>query len=290
MAFWKKKKKENSKDIQLKMYEEQVEKYENLDFIIATKKDKKATIKYFIESEENAMQYKIQGLIYPEFHYEIAKIIDSKMSDFTDNEILNTYYHMLRLGNWFTPHKANFPLYKKALEKILPDLEDNTYHICHLNKYDAYLMFGIINNNDKHRIASLNYDNFIEQKKFILKTAQYTNYPGMRKKRDKFIPFLSNELLMERVRKGVLLFYSYEFKFSIAGSLILLLLDKNKASKEVLIKLHKHNLPNHFVWILGSFYKDFQSRSLGTENKNLLSHLYANYPSDWIDEYQKQTY
>ncbi len=53
------------------MYDEQVNKYENLNFIVTTKKDKKATIRFFIESEENALLYKIQGLLYPEFHYEI---------------------------------------------------------------------------------------------------------------------------------------------------------------------------------------------------------------------------
>jgi len=288
--FWKIKKKDYSEEVRDNMHEEQVKKYQNLDFIVTTKKDKKAIIKYFIESEENALQYKIQGLIYPEFHYQISEIIDSKMADFTDDEILNTYYHMLRLGKWFKPYKTNFPLYQKALEKILPDLEDAVYGVCHLNRHDAYLVLGVLNNNDKHNITLLTYENFIAQRKFILKYRQYTHYPGMRKKRLKFVPFLSNELLMKRVRKGITLFHSYEFKFSIGASLILLLLDEDKKSKEVLIDLHKQNLPNHFVWILGDFYKDFQSKSLETENENLLKHLYANYPKEWIDDYQREQY
>ncbi len=285
--FWKKKNIKKNEEIQDAIYNAQVKKYKNLDFIIATKKDKKATIKHFIESEENALQYRIQGLMYPEFHYQIDAIVKTKMTDFTSEEISNTYYHLLRLGNWFKPHKANFTEYQKALEKILPNLEDAVYHVCHLDRFDAYLVFGILNNMDKHKIALLTYDDFLEKRKFVLTYKSYTNYPGMRKKKARFIPFLEDDLLMKRVRKAILLFHSYEFKFAIGASIMLLLLDKEKASKELLIKLHNQSLPSHFVWILGDFYKDYQETP---ENKEILLDLYTNYPNEWIDEYQKQVY
>lgn len=283
--FWKKSKKENFETLQIKMYEEQVKKYENLDFIVATKKNKKDTIKYFIESEDNALLYKFQGLIYPEFHYELSHIVSSKMSGFTDDEILNSYYHLLRLGSWFKPNETNFELYKKAVERIVPDLEANAYNVCHLNRYHAYLILGVLNKNDTYKITSLSYDVFIEQREFVLKCGQFTHYSGMRKKRLKFIPFLRNKLIMERIRTGIKLFTSYKYKMTIGASITIMLLDENKISKETLINLHQEQLPNHFVWVLGSFYKEFQDTE---DNKNLLVDLYAKYPKEWLDEYQRE--
>ncbi|WBX77151.1 hypothetical protein PG911_02505 [Tenacibaculum ovolyticum] len=60
-----------------------------------------------------------------------------------------------------------------------------------------------------------------------------------------------------------------------------------KPLKKALLNLHKKELKNTQVWLLGSFYKDFQSEEI---NKPVLIDLYNKFPKEWIDEYQKTNY
>jgi len=281
--FWKKKNK-TQEELKQEAYKKQ-EAYENLDFIRATKKDEKATIKYFIESEENALEHKIQGFVYPQFHYELAAIAKSTMRNFDDEEIENTFFHLLRLRSWFKPHKNNFATYKKAFARITEILEGEEYHVCHLNRYAAYLVFEVLNSTDKEKIEQVTYEEFIALRKFVLKVSTYTNYPGMQKKKGQFLPFLENEVLMNRARNSIQLFQTYTHKMTIGGVLMLLLLDENEASKDALIQLHHKKQSRKLVWVLGSFYKAFQETKA---NQFILKNLYANFPKEWITTYEYQ--
>lgn len=50
-------------------------------------------------------------------HYEIKKIVKSKMSIFDENEIVKTLYHMILLENLHKIDEANYPsLQKRCLD------------------------------------------------------------------------------------------------------------------------------------------------------------------------------
>lgn len=68
---------------------------------------------------------------------------------------------------------------------------------------------------------------------------------------------------------------------------MLLLLSDEKESKETLSKLQKQQLSSHLVWVLGTFYKDFQNMEA---NKEVLDDLYEKFPHKWINEFQEKRY
>jgi hypothetical protein len=271
---------------------EQRKIYDKMDFrrVFA---DKKATIRHFIESEDVAKEYRFQGRFYYMAHYEIAKILKTKMKGFDENEIIKTFYHTLRLGNLYKIDEINFPYLQKAVTLLLPDLEESKYQVCDINKNIAFLLFEVLNEKDQDNVCKTSYKDYLEIRDFIGKATCYVDLFSMRRNREKFRIFLENKLLLERVKKAVLLFASDEFhqniepNFYFFACVLLLLLSEENESKEALLKLNEQNLSNHLVWVLGSFYKDFQNT---TANKELLFHLYQTYSPDWIDEYQEKKY
>ena len=82
------------------LLQEQKKIYDKMDFrkVFA---DKKETIRHFIESEDAAKHYIFQGRFYCMAHYEIAKLLKTKMKGFDDIDIIKTLYHTLRLGNLY---------------------------------------------------------------------------------------------------------------------------------------------------------------------------------------------
>src|SRR4051794_4585736 len=80
--------------------EAQIKLYDKLNYhkVFA---DKKEVIRHFIESEDEAKEYVFQGKFYPMAHYEIIKIVKTKMTAFDENEIVKTLYHTIRLGNLY---------------------------------------------------------------------------------------------------------------------------------------------------------------------------------------------
>ncbi|GGF21415.1 hypothetical protein [Flavobacterium limi] len=276
-----------------KVLHEQREIYDKMDFrrVLA---DKKATIRHFIESEDVAKQYHFQGRFYYMAHYEIAKILKTKMKGFDENDIIKTLYHTLRLGNLYKIDEINYPYLQKAMTLLLPDLEESKYQVCDMNRQIAFLLFEVLNENDQDFIYKSSYKDYSEIRDFIGKANSYVDLFSMRKNKEKFIVFLENKLLLERVRKAVLLFTANEFhqntgaNFYFFACVLLLLLSEEKESKKTLLKLHKQEeLSGHLVWVLGTFYKDFQNTE---ENKQLLINLYETFPDDWIDEYQEKKY
>lgn len=273
--------------------EAQIKFYDKLNYhkVFA---DKKEVIRHFIESEDEAKEYVFQGKFYPMAHYEIAKIVKTKMKVFDENEIVKTFYHLLRLGNGiFKMNDESYSFLQKAMALLLPDLEESKYLVCHMHKNVAYLLFEVLNEKDKNNIPKTSYKDYLEIRDFIWKSTNYSSFLSMRKNREKFIIFLENRLLLDRVKKAVIIFSENKFhqnigsNFYFAACILLLLLSEEKESKEALFKLHEQNLSNHLVWVLGSFYKEFQNTSA---NKEVLIDLYQKYSADLIDEYQEKKY
>lgn len=275
-----------------RVVQEQNKIYDKMDFrkVFA---DRRETIRHFIESEDVAKKYVFQGRFFYMAHYEIAKILKTKMKGFDENEIVKTLYHTLRLGNLYKIDEVNYPHLQTAMTLLVPDLEESKYHVCEINKQVAYLLFEVLNEKDIDNIKKTNYKEYSGILDFIAQSNSYSYLPGMRKSYNKFIIFLENKLLLERAKKAVILFSPNKFhqnignNFHYLGLIILLLLSEEKASKETLLQLHKQVLSGHLVWLLGTFYKDFQNTQA---NKELLIDLYEKFPNDWVDEFQQKRY
>ncbi|PXY46996.1 hypothetical protein [Flavobacterium hydrophilum] len=266
--------------------------YDKMDFskVFA---DKKETIRHFIESEDLAKEYVFQGRFYCMAHYEIAKILKTKMKGFEENEIVKTLYHTLRHGNFYKIDGINYPYLQKALTLLLDEFEESKYLVCQMDKLMVYLLFEVLNSNDQDYIYKTSYKDYSEIRDFIWKSHSYRDLFNMRKNAGKFIVFLENKLLVERAKKAVLLFSANKFhqnigpNFYFAACILLLLLSDEKESKETFLQLHKQELAGHLVWVLGTFYKDFQNIEA---NNDLLLNLYETYSHDLIDEYQEKKY
>lgn len=277
-----------------KFLEQQDALYNKLDFRNVFE-DKKEVIRHFIESEDCAKVYAFQGKFYPMAHYEIAKITKTKMSDIDEKDIIKTFYHLLRLGCTPTIQEFNYIHLQQAMEMLLPDLNSDNYLICNLEPSTTYILFGIENEESKEAITNTTYEDYCTSLKFIYKCHTYSYMDSMLKKKDSFLPFLTNvnAVLFERIKKGVVLFstkthhQNIGFNFNYGAFLIMLLLSSTKDAKEVLREVHKEDLTANLVWVLGTFYKSFQNSK---DNKEVLEDLYLKFPANWIDEYQEKTY
>ena len=248
---------------------------------------------HLIDSELVSMMNKTQGEFYYRinFHPYFKKTMASSLKGVDDHLIVDVIYHCLRNNAIFKFNKKFYPLFLKAVEKLLPDLAENAPYICGLNRFNAFILFGIKDESDLENLYKNSLEDFLSILDFINKANSYTAYPYMRKKHDKLSSFLINLVLMSRVREGILFYNEFkkgislssDFPMTMAASLILLLKDTNNSSKESLLKLHKQPLDRKIVWVLGSFYKDFND---SPENKNLLADLYTTYPKEWVDEHE----
>lgn len=271
---------------------EQKKIYDKIDFrkVFA---DKKETIRHFIESEDLAKEYIFQGRFFYMAHYEIAKILKTKMKGFDEYEIVKTLYHTIRLGNLYKIDEVNYPHLQTAMALLVPDLEESRYLVCEINRLTVYLLFEVLNEQDINNVKKTSYNEYRAILDFIAQSTSYSHLSGMRKSYTKFIIFLENKLLLERVKKAVILFSPNKFhqqignNFRYLGLIILLLISEEKESKEALLQLHKQDLSAHLVWLLGTFYKDLRNTQA---NKELLTDLYEKCPNDWIDEYQAKDY
>ncbi|MDR7212061.1 hypothetical protein [Flavobacterium piscis] len=276
-----------------RLCEEQSKYYDKLDYHKVFS-DKKEVIRHFIESEDVAKEYVFQGKFYPMAHYEIAKILKTKMKGFDENEIVKTLYHTLRLGTLYKIDEVNYPHLQKAMTLLLPDLETSKFRVCGMNRQLAYLLFEVVNEKDIDQIQKTNYTEYTAIKEFILEVSNYNQfYENLLDKHKKFNCFLNDTLLLKRVKKAVIIFSENKFhqnigpNFYFAACVLLLLLSEEEESKQTLLQLHQKKISNHLVWVLGTFYKDFQNTEA---NKKLLINLYEIFPHDWINEYQEKKY
>jgi len=256
--------------------------YGNLNFAAGIKKDNIGIITHFIASEKEAYENNFQGQFYPSYHHEINSVMSTKMLKIPDENIFLAFYYRLKLGIIDKPLEKHFSLFLKAVAHNIADNDlENTY----LDATQLYILFGIKNNENSDAVYDVIYEDYMGLLKFLNLCSAYTTYPNLRKKKLRFAPFLENPILMNRIREGVSFYF--ESDFVTAGSLVLLLLDANSASKDSLRNLQDTALKNDAVWLLGSFYKDFQETKA---NKALLKDLYSKYPKEWIEEYQKKNW
>lgn len=272
--------------------EEQIKLYDKLNYhkVFA---DKKEVIRHFIESEDEAKEYVFQGKFYPMAHYEIIKIVKTKMTAFDENEIVKTFYHSLRLGCLYKIDEVNYHCLQTAMALLLPDLEASEYKVCTMDRNKAYLLFEVVNENDRYEIQKTNYKEYAAIREFVLETDGYQYYEDLLGKHKKFNRFIDDTLLLERIKKAVIIFSENKFHQSIGPNfcflacVLLLLLSDEKESKEALLKLHQQDLSKHLVWVLGTSYKKFQNTSA---NNEVLIDLYQKYSANLIDEYQEKKY
>ncbi|ADV50448.1 hypothetical protein Celal_3174 [Cellulophaga algicola DSM 14237] len=256
--------------------------YRNLNFAVAIKKDKVGLITHFIASEKEARENDFQGQFYPSYHYEIDKVMNTKMLKILDEDIFSAFYYRLKLGIIDKPSEKHFSLFLKA---VAHNIADNDLENTFLSGTKMYLLFGIKNNENSDAVYDVIYEDYIAILKFLNLCSTYTAYPNLRKKKDRFLPFLDNAILITRIKEGISFYF--ESNFVTAGSLVLLLLATDKTSKDKLRNLNDSALKNDDVWLLGSFYKDFQQTEA---NKELLNNLYSKFSKEWIDEYQKRNW
>jgi hypothetical protein len=268
---------ENSKAIEL----EQEKIYDNIHTADLTNPE---IITHFVESETIAQKYQFQGKFYSGAYFKIKKIVKTTMKDIPEEMRVKAFFFLILFDDFFPIHKKNHSCFLEAVQRTLPIIAEDNY-INRNIKFNIYLLFGISEEEIKAGSMEKNsYEEFESIWKFIDKAKSYSAYPYMRNKKEKFAPFLDNEILMSRIRSG---FSRYEiFNFVKAASFILLLMDKEKESKNILFEMHTKDLSPDKVWLLGSFYKDFQDTD---EQIHLLEDLYSRYPKEWIDEYQEST-
>ena len=273
---------------QQEVFDEQEKRYyHNLDLQNACFNDKTILLESFIESEDVALKYQIQGQLYPMIHYRIDKLLKSSFKGVSEDKIIHFFFHCIRLGKLFLPKEKLFPLYKKALIEALYLINEENYLVYNLKKEALYLLFGFKKGDETDKILNTPYANYSSMLSYIKLCDNYTSYPNMRKKRTRFLPFTENAFILERLKSSFRYFFAQTnteygtFSFTLSGCLITFLLVMDTHTKEMLFKLHLTPLNQKQVWILGSFYKDFSATE---SHRLLLNDLYDKYPKIWIDE------
>lgn len=271
-------KKNSFEDERRAMQEEQQKLYgsHNIDFRLKIKDDKKAIIKYFIETEEVAKKYHFQGAIHPSFTKELKKIAESEMSNYSEDESFKTFYHLIRLHTLFKPSQKKYPLYQKAYKELIPDIGSLNYYECSIDEFEAYLFFEL--QKGKNTFGKTNYQEFLQIRKFIFKTHSYQSYPAFRENKEKFRPLLDCLVLIKRIQNGLSSFITNNRLC--AGAITLLLLDENQDSKITLKSLHTKDQDEEIIDFIAQFYKAHQNSKA---NIDLLKDLYQKYPKEWID-------
>lgn len=267
----------NPNEVSDKKQEEQEEFYDKLSI---EGLEPKELVRHLVKSETEAQEFEFQGQFYPGAFFTLKKLIGSAMKDLSEEEVADVFYYTLKLNDISPFKEKHYPVFLASVEKLLPAFNSGNYYRCHLDHNKLFLLLGIEGEKD---IAMMRETPFLEFNlilKFINKAWSFSNYPNMRKKHKSLQEFANSKLLMERVRRSVHLFN--EFNHLSAASLILLLMDHEISSKNVLLKYHTTDLPRETVWLLGSFYKDF---SQSIDNKELQEDLKNKYPIEWIEEY-----
>ena len=274
---------------QLKMYTAEEKKYgNNVDIQMACASDKTLLLKSFIDSESVALEYQFQGQLYPMLHYKIKSLSKSAFKGFSEDDICHFFFHYLRLGEFIIPKESVFELYKKALVEAMLLMHENNYIVYNIKPYVLFLTFNALDKNDTDKVLQTNYEDYCKMYEFVTLCSSYISYPTMRKKRERFIKFTQDRFVFERITSRFQYFFKdaskdfNTFSFELSGSLIVLLLSMDSNSKQLLYKLHKSSLPRKQVWLLGSFYKAFQTTDA---HRLILSDLRDTYPEEWIDVY-----
>jgi len=236
-------------------------------------------INYFIESENEALKYQFQGHFYPMSHYEIKDVLSKTLKGMEAEKMIDAYFHLTRLNKFIKVKEKNYPYLLKGVEKGL-HLLGKGYHISESDPSALFLLFGVMNSNDSAKLYDTSHTEYLNAFRFYRKINSYMCYHSLRKKLKPEL-YLKDSLLLKRAQKMTSFFYNFDF--NTAGVLVLLLADTSMSSKQALLKYHTTALDREIVWLLGSFYKDFNTTKA---NKQLFKDLYDHYPSEWVDDYE----
>ncbi|MDE1207668.1 hypothetical protein [Tenacibaculum larymnensis] len=236
-------------------------------------------INYFIDSENEALKYQFQGHFYPMWHYEIKDVLSKTLKGMEAEKMIDTYFHLARLNKFIKVKENNYSYLLKGVEKSL-HLLGKGYHISTSKPSTIFLLFGVTSSNTSAKLYDTDYTEYLNAFNFFTKINSYTSYPSLRKKLKPEL-YLKDSLLLKRAQKMTSFFN--DFDFNTAGALVLLLADTSISSKQVLLKYHTTDLDRNIVWLIGSFYKDFNTTEA---NAQLLKNLYNHYPSEWVDDYE----
>lgn len=248
-------------------------------------------IRQFIADEEIALAQNEQGSFFPSNHHHLSGAIKKLPKEISEDEVVQLYFHLLRLGSRLKPSdEKNYLLLQRAFEKLLP-IMDLRYPSNMFSKFEMAFLFDAITAEDSGNLQLTGYTTYLQYHEVILQCNKYSNLPGMRGKPDKFLPYAQQEEIVARIIHTL---HRMEFihhgpltsNFTFWGFIFILILNKGTEALNTLTTFAdvKTELPEKRsnVWILGSFLKD---RKKDNELNDLLQKLYTWYPKEWIDEY-----
>lgn len=248
-------------------------------------------IRQFIADEEVAFAQNEQGGFYPSNHHHLSAAIKKLPKEISEDEEIQLYFHLLRLGSRLKPtDEKNFLLLQRAYEKLLP-IMDLRYPRNLFSKFEMAFFFDAITAEDTANLQLTGYNEYLQYHEVILQCNKYSNLPGMRSKPDKFLPYAQKEEIISRIvrtlhRMQFLHHGPLTSNFTFWGFMFMLMLNKGTEALNTLTTFAdvKTDVPDKRsnVWILGSFLKD---RKKDNEMNALLQNLYTWYPKEWIDEY-----
>jgi hypothetical protein len=230
-------------------------------------------IQQFIDTESYALEYDEQGLIYPDYHYEIKRIMATTMRNFTDLEKKYTFYYALNLKNLYEIHKKNYDHFKAAFALLLPRIynRETCFGLEVFNPTVAFIFFNAIDEsitNDK-KLDNIPFSDFKLICQFARKCFSYWSLEAMIEKNEQLKKYLSNDILMDLVEKNLNDYLQsgyFHFDPALSGVLILLFSSGGMREKEVLGSINKIDLhPEAIIW-LHKYYEAFQNSS---ENRRL---------------------
>ena len=236
-------------------------KWEEVEYFL----DDKDIIEQFIDTENFALSNDSQGLIYPEYHYEIKRIMGTVMKNYTERDKIYTFYHTLNLCNLYPIHKKNYIYFKQAFSLLIPRIitEDCYCGGRTFNPTVSFVLFNVIDekitNDDKFQNISFSDFQYISQ--FIRKCASYWEDESMIEKQQQFFKYLDNTVLIELLAKNLPLFFEskhFTFNKTLSGILIILLISQNKREKDILKSLNECKINNEAIGCLNLYYESFQ--------------------------------
>ena len=233
----------------------------------------KDIIKQFIDTENFALVKDVQGHIYPDYHYEIKRIMATTMKNFSDREKLYTFYHTLSLGGLYTIHKKNYHLFQKAFALLVPRILTQDCYYGGGGITIQFIFFNVFDKTNDKKFENISYDDFVFIKKFIGKSNSYGDYDTMYKKSDKILIYKDNDVLTGLLEKNLPLYFEskyFEFSYTLAGIMVLLMASDDKREKEILSSLNSCNFHDDSSKWLKRFYTFFQDSDV---NKELLNDL-----------------
>ena len=224
----------------------------------------------FIKSEDIAITTNSQGNVYPSYHSEIKRIAKTSMNNFSDDQIISTFYHLMNLRNLDTIKKKNYTHFKKAFALLLPRIYTEL-NFCFFPTASFVLFNGIDPIlDDINKMDNIAFEDFSFISKFIRKCNSYTHYDSLFTKGAQINAFLENSTLLSNISNN-LQHYCISAHFFpdqiFMGIMVALLHAKDKNLKKILYTINNSELNDNVAEWIKILYEAFQNT---TDNKKLL--------------------